>query len=421
MLYAYVSQLEYLYTLIKFHVMKRRFHMAKTEAKLPDSWVAYIEPFAKAIGSDAAKATEALKALVGEAGDDAISALQNEAYSPFAEIQKIFSDVPVAKLRKAVAENLRQIVEASPEVTTNAMAVNFDILPNVPDDASWLTALKTGGELKVEQPQVISAVRSALATRSGLFDIPKSLVTMMESHAESLDDPVGNEFFKLRKLLTKRSYAEVFEALDVEGSFVTESRKKAFIKKLDDKMWPEVASFHRQLRGWQDTWQQGASNPGMMMAAMAAMQTGGALPPGMMAAPETDTIRDAADSFNDTLNRVFAGTGIVVSMALAYEAQTVKAALENSALPAQVGAANREQMLKKLGANVSADYVRLETNITKYILGIMGLSKVPSGNEETSYLGALLMLGNSIPWDKIGSEPGRRQPRITEDMLEPRR
>jgi hypothetical protein len=373
-----------------------------TNITLPQEWIDYIKPFAEAIVKDVNFVTEQLSSLVGEAGKNAIDVLQNEDYSSFEDIKAIFSEAPQAILKKAVAENLRKAEE--PVSVENVAVVNLDALPQVPDDDSWLSTLKAGGELKVDQPVVISAIRAALANTSGLYDIPKTLVGLMESYAEELDDPVGSEFFKLRKLLTKRSYAEIFEALDVEGSFVTEARKKTFIRRLNSGLWPEVQSFHNQLTSWQDTWQQGAANPNMMFAAMTAMQTGGAMPPGMMQAPETDTLRDAAEALNESINSVFAGTGIVVSMALAYDAQNIKKVLENDSLPSQIGAANREQMLKKLNVNVSADYVRLETNITKYVLAILGLSKVSAGNEETSYLGALLMLGNSIPWDKLSRQ-----------------
>ncbi len=368
--------------------------------EVPEVWTNYVTPFADAIGMNVETVTAQLKRLAGEPGEDAIEVLQNEEYSPFSDFQANFPDVPVGRLKKAVGENLRKIEE--PVVSESVTAVvNMDILPSVPNDDSWISTLKTGGELKVDQSVVISAIRAALANRSGLYDIPKTLVKLMESHAEELEDPVGNEFFKLRKLLTKRSYAEIFNALDVEGSFVTESRKTTFMSRLNAGLWPSVKNFHDQLKGWQDTWQQGAANPNAMMMAMAAMQSGAALPPGMMQAPETDTLRDSAEALNESINGVFAGTGIVVSMALAYDAQNIKQVLENDKLPSQIGAANREQMLKKLDVNVSADYVRLEANITKYVLGVMGLSKVAAGNEETSYLGALLMLGNSIPWDRL--------------------
>ena len=118
---------------------------------------------------------------------------------------------------------------ASPESISSGpvAAVSFDeVLPAVPTDASWLEALRTGGVLKVDQSTVISVIRAALAHRAGLFEIPDSLVRLMEKFADENDDQVDPEFFKLRKQMTRRSYAEIFEAIDgLDGSYVTEDAK----------------------------------------------------------------------------------------------------------------------------------------------------------------------------------------------------
>jgi len=373
-------------------------------------WTAYITPFAQAIGKEVSDVESALKNVVGQPGPEAIALLQNEEYTPFDELKAALTGVPTAVLKKAVA-GLRKAPEAqvSSDAVSQFATPSFDTLPQVPDDNAWLEMLKTGGVLKVGTAVVISGIRAALASRTGLYDLPTQLAERMESHSESLDEPVSDEFFKLRKLLTQRSYAEIFAALNVDGSFVSQKRKNALIRKLDESLWPALSSFHGQLKGWTESWQQGMANPGMLMTAFAAMATGGnaAMPPGMMQPPPTDTLRDAADGVIDSINKVFAGTGIPVAMALAYDAKCIKDVLENSTLPAQVGAANREQMLKMLDADVSTDYVRLERNITRYALGIMELPKVTAGNEELAYITSLLMLGGQIPWDKVSSGAGR--------------
>ena len=70
----------------------------------------------------------------------------------------------------AVKTHLRKrvVVEtASTAAVTGTGGQSFDLLPSVPDDESWLASLKTGGQLKVDAATVISAVRAALATRTG--------------------------------------------------------------------------------------------------------------------------------------------------------------------------------------------------------------------------------------------------------------
>jgi hypothetical protein len=86
-----------------------------------------------------------------------------------------------------------------------------------------------------------------------------------------------------------------------------------------------------------------------------------------------------------------------------------KEVLEDANLPAAVGAVNKEQMLKMLGVAISADYVRIERNVTRYALSAMEFPKVTSGPEELNYLSALFQLGTSIQWDKL---PGGSTARV---------
>jgi hypothetical protein len=148
----------------------------------------------------------------------------------------------------------------------------------------------------------------------------------------------------------------------------------------------------------------------MALTFLAMAQTGakGVMPPGMLQPPETAGLRDEAEAVIDKINKVFAGVGIPVARALAYDATRIKGILEDPTLPAAMGVTSREQMLRALGVEVGSDYVRLERNVTRYALAIMELPKVSSGNEEYGYLGAMLQLGAQIPWDKLskGGRPG---------------
>lgn len=316
------------------------------------------------------------------------------------ETDLVGAGLPVVKARKL----LGAVKPATPTVDTTVMSsAAFDgVLPSVQDDASWLTALKTGGVLKVDQSTVVAAVRAALAKRVGLYDVPAKLTTAMEAFADESEEQVDSTFYALRKQMTRRNYADIFAAIDgLDGSFVTDKRKTELMRKLDSYLWPSVLSFNGQLKGWQESWMQGAANPAMMM--MAFMGGGaGALPPGIMQAPDTAVLRDAADAVKDAINKVFSGTGVQIAAALAYEASEIKKSLEDPRLPALIGVANREQMLKKLGVAVPATYPRLETNLTRYVLAVMNLEDQAAGQEELSYLGALFMLGNQIDWSQLG-------------------
>jgi len=113
----------------------------------------------------------------------------------------------------------------STRVNTN---VSIDqLLPQVPGDISWLQALKAGGVLHVEKPAVIAAVRATLADKVGMYEIPGKLLAAMENNADTSEMPNDPIFYKIRKMLTRRSYADLFETIDgFDGNYVTDSRKK---------------------------------------------------------------------------------------------------------------------------------------------------------------------------------------------------
>jgi len=370
-------------------------------------WNDYISPFAAAIGSTPEDVTQRLATVVGEPGRDAIDALRNEEYTPFSDIQAALPAVPVARLRKAVAENLRTAGGTGPAATLNPMnSVSLDtslgILPTVPDDTSLLAQLKASASLKVSQPTVVLAARAALAERCGYFQIPNLLIDRMEAYAESLEETVGEDFYKLRKLISQRNYAEIYEGMPgVDGTFVSQKRRDAFLRRLDTLLWPALLSFQSQLKAWGESWQQGMMNPA---ATMALLFSGGgashALPPGMLQPPPTDTLRDAADAVNVQINKVFAGVGVPVAMALGYDALKIKEVLDNPSLPSQIGAANRDQMLKMLGVAIAPDYARLEENLVRYLLAVLKYPSV-TPDAELGFLTALTMLGGQIPWDKL--------------------
>ncbi len=305
-----------------------------------------------------------------------------------------------------LAAKLASLVKPASSATTTVNTVAFDsILPTVPNDVTWLASLRAGGVSKVEESTVISAVRAALAHRAGLYSIPDILVKQMETFADTNEEQVDPEYFKLRKQLARRSYAEIFEGIDgLEGSYVTETRKKLLFSRIDEHLWPALVAFQKQLKSWQEAWLQGAANPAIVMSAILAASGGvGAMAPGLMQPPDTGTLRDQAGALADSINKVFSGTGVQITAALAYDASKIKETLENNRLPALIGAANREQMLRQLGVAVSATYPRLESNLTRFVLAVLRIKDQPAGNEELQYLSALFMLGSQIPWDQLGN------------------
>ena len=111
-------------------------------------------------------------------------------------------------------------------------------------------------------------------------------------------------------------------------------------------------------------------------------------------------MRDAADGLKDAINHVFRGFGTPVASAMAYDASETCKILVNPKLPAMIGAANSEQMLKMLGVNVGANYVRQEQNMVKFVLSAVKLDEAVG--DEQRYLMALWQLGRQIDWSQLG-------------------
>jgi hypothetical protein len=366
---------------------KRKSEDYKMEKELTDSL--------KQVGFDKAQIEKLEKEGV-ESADD-MGMLSDD------EVQKI-TGCNVITAKKAVAA-------FAPAPAENGISPSYDaiqsVLPQLPDESSFLEMLKTGGVLKIDTTNVIAAMRAAIASNIGLYDLPAILIAKMEEFAETQEEPLGEQFFVLQRQLTQRRYGDVLSALGVAGNFVSERRKKLTLEKLNSLLWPALASFNNQLKNFVEVWTKGAANPAILLAPL--MQQQGSqivLPPGMGQPPDTAVLHDEAEAVINTINKVFAGPGIPVSRALAYEAIQIREVLEDANLPSTVGAVTKDQMLKMLGVNVGADFVRLEQNITRFALAIMKLSKVESGNTELVYINAMFTLGASIPWDKLrGNSP----------------
>ncbi|MBI2571491.1 MAG: hypothetical protein HYV63_31160 [Candidatus Schekmanbacteria bacterium] len=368
-------------------------------------WDRRTTEFAAAVGRGAADITAGLEGVVGTPSAEALSALA-EGFATdddlVAALVHAGPRIPVAIFRKHVPI-LRG--PSSRAATAGGAAMGsgpaLDVLPSVPDDESFLAALKVGGELKIGTTEVIAAMKAALANRVGLYDLPQRLRAAMESFALANDEPCAPSFYEIERLVARRSYAEVLGALGLEGTFVTVARMNQLLGRLERDLWRVLHQFQVRLVEWQKSWAAGASGPGMMVAALAALAGGGQLPAGMLQPPETASLKDAAEGVINAINKVFAGPGIPVARALAHDAGRIKQLLEDERLPRLIGASNREQMLRMLEADVTADYVRLERNVVRFALAIMELPKVTSGQSELAYLTALLQLGIAIPWEKL--------------------
>lgn len=311
----------------------------------------------------------------------------------------------LAKARRLVSDlKKEQKATVMSEATTKAAAIPPALemlLPSVPTDESWLTALKTGGILKVDDSSYIAAIRAALADRAGLYNVPEALAKAMEKYADETEEQVDPTFYALRKSLTRRAYGDIFAAIDgLDGSFITEGRRNEFLGRIRTTLWPAIAESYQALDAWYETRRSNLLDPSMLSASIVGALNGSSTV-GMLPPPDTSPLHDAADTLVNSINRVFRGTGVQIVAAMAYEANNIRNTLEDPRLPSMVGVKNRELMLKKIGASVSSNYVRLEQNLVKYVLGFVKHDTITS-DAEVDYFVALWQLGSQINWSELG-------------------
>lgn len=353
---------------------------------------------------------DTLKTKLLELGltEDQIQKLEVEGVQEEADMSNLNSEELKSITGAGLVLCKKIVAEFAPKVeaptVTSFTGTELSILPAVPSDESWLEALKIGGVLKVDKNSVVSAIKAALADKVSLFSLTEKIAQKMEAFADENAEPVPVEFFSIMKDLTRKTYADIFAAIDgLDGSFVTKKRKDMFLQKIEKYFWPELSSFFGSLKSWIEVWQQGANNPAVMMQTIMSISSGVKVPSMMLnTQPDGGIIRDGADALNDSINKVFGGMGGQIAAALAYDALRVKNILEKGDLPAMVGATNKDQMLKMLGVNVPATYPRLEMSLTRFVLGVLNIKNV-TAEEELQYFSQLYMLGSSITWDKLGN------------------
>ncbi len=371
--------------------------MNKTEYPAP--WTERVGKFADAVGVDIEKITECLAGVVGDPGEEALGYLSDPKATPEPDLRKAFEalSIPSGKMNSHISKLRGEqpvVADANDKNSLHALS----ILPSLPDDDSFIAMLRVGGELKVGKTEVLSAVKAGLAKRIGLYDFPATLLQKMEEFADKQEEPCAAEFFEVQKMLTEKKYGDILSIINVSRSFVSEARKKTFLAKLDEFLWDALKSFHTQLNVWQKTWIEGASNPAIIMMMMG--NAGGALPAGMAEPPDTTPVRTSGEEVVNMINKVFAGPGIPVARAMAYDATTIIGIINEPKILAQAGYATKDQMLKDLGIGIGSEMIRLEQNVTRYTLAIMSLPEVKA-DDELMYLTALVRLDGGIPWDKL--------------------
>jgi hypothetical protein len=361
-------------------------------------WDDTVGTFARIVGMTVADLTPVLARLVGAPDDEGVSILLDPACASDEMFVQALPEVPRARLMKAIRE---MRASAAPVPAAPGAAAAASLLPTPPDDESFLEALKVGGQVLVEATDINAALRAFLAHKLGLLDTPERLMATMEKFALSIDRPVEESFYEVQKLVTERRYGDVLAAFGLSGRWVSAERKKQLFSRMAG-LWQILRSFQERLRAWNQACIDRMSSPGAMMNLVALVTKGTPVTsmPGLTDYPEVGPLRDAAEGIIDSFNRMFAGTGVPVARALAYDALRIKSLLDDPRLPAAIGQTTKELALKTLGIAVTAEYVRLERDLSTFVLSILEVPRV-SKEKEAFFMIALENLGETIPWSTL--------------------
>lgn len=357
-----------------------------------DALAGFKAQLATLLGGDEAKASAVITTAqaAGLTSPDDLPYIDAAAWTGFG--------VPAIKAGRLVSDLKRAATPAAeavrPRFGGGAATSSLAALPTVPDDNDFLTMLQVGGVLKPEPTDVMAAIRALFAQQIEATDLDDRLLTAIEQRALDNDEQVPQVYYDLEKARARKAHAEVLKALGAPGNLVTERRKKELLGRLGG-LWDVLQAFNAQAEAWRDNWTKQSANPGAIIAMMS-----GAMMPGILEAPDTGPVIDAATGVIDRLNRMFAGTGVPVARALAADAIQLKQLVERTELVAAVGAASREEMLRKLGIGVSADVVRTERSVCQFALATLNLPKV-SPDQLPMYIFALAQLGTTIPFSQL--------------------
>lgn len=116
-----------------------------------------------------------------------------------------------------------------------------------------------------------------------------------------------------------------------------------------------------------------------------------------------------ADALDRPIFKMFAGSGIPVARALAADAQQLTELIKKPELIAALGAANREEMLKKLGIGVGADVARTEKSVLQFALCVLKMSTVET-SQLPPYILAVRQVGATVPWASLAGRPTTAAP-----------
>jgi hypothetical protein len=222
-------------------------------------WEDTIEPLVKRLKLDSKAVTDKILAakLVETADENGAEVLMDPDAIDIADFRAAFAEAAKGPLNLAIKEiRAKATPAAKPEAVTAAAVpsgvaappiVGTFTIPDVPEGSAFLDALSTSKTLAVDPLSIRAAMEALFVDSRNLTEIPEKLAKLMETHADTIEEPVGSTFLEVLKFVRERRWADV----NVDSKLVTKERKKVVLERLRE-LPHAVYQFHQVLAGWNE-------------------------------------------------------------------------------------------------------------------------------------------------------------------------
>ena len=270
------------------------------------------------------------------------------------------------------------------------------------DDESFLQVLRVPVEQHPDEATVVAGIRSFLANRCGYFEAVGKIISKMEQAADTMKRPIdGQRYAQLHEMIVRRNYAEVLSAIGSSNAskFINQDRRKALLNRVENVLLPALGEFHSAASSYREELLHNLSGGGLVAMVPGILdQMPAETKAALLSVPRSNNIINAAELFVDRVNETFSGFGEAAARVMAQDAIQFKKALESDDLPRFTGHLDREQMLKSIGADVTASDVQNEQDLAVYAVLILRLKNPAYAARRSELLAAIWEIDSNISW-----------------------
>jgi hypothetical protein len=265
---------------------------------------------------------------------------------------------------------------------------------------SWLSSLSAIRPQMIQPLTVLTGVKAAMADVFDKFQMPRKMMNMLREASDSIGEGVPDLYFDLQNITLSRRYGMLVPWMQGKGSACTVAERKRFLKRMHEKFWTAIDTFYNELEAWRKGRRDSMDIGEQLANAMS----------GEMQIYDATQVRTAAMALGDAINKVFSGTGVYASTALALDNEKIEEVLTQLDFRL-FGSPSREKLLADLGSAVPPDMVSAETTIVKFVWNAMSLKDIAAGGfDEQKLLIELAAIGTGKQWNAVKDLAAKKKP-----------